>query len=147
MFENSFSSNHNREVSIVLVSRMNCRLISIILIFLCLFVAISGVSAFNMDDNVAEDNNLNNNSDMLLGNSNDDVTVGDDGSLDLNFTELQNKIDTELGMITVTGNVVKKEGESEIIINKSVIMMGGSGDSVIDANHLGGIFNITGGGH
>uniref|UniRef100_UPI00386C7447 beta strand repeat-containing protein n=1 Tax=Methanobrevibacter sp. TaxID=66852 RepID=UPI00386C7447 len=61
-----------------------------------------------------------------------------------NFTQLQTEIDTGGSTLFATSNYVRVAGESDIVINKDLTVIG-SNNPKFDANNLGGIFNVNSG--
>ena len=115
-----------------------------------MILAISAVSAADMDDTsdsaiqsigeTAVDDVVSTGAveDIQTATNDADVLAADG---DGNFTELQTSVNT--GMVMMSKDYTRVEGENDISISRDVTILGNN--HKIDANNLGGIFNVNSG--
>ncbi|WP_405306898.1 Ig-like domain repeat protein [Methanobrevibacter sp.] len=123
---------------------------AIILVMITIILSISAVSAADIDDSsdssiqsiekTAIDEVVSTDAvdDIQTAENNADVLAADG---DGNFTELQTSVNT--GMVVMDKDYTRVEGENDISISRDVTIEGNS--HKIDANNLGGIFNVNSG--
>ena len=124
--------------------------IPILLLIIAMILAISAVSAADMDDTsdsaiqsigeTAVDDVVSTGAveDIQTATNDADVLAADGNG---NFTELQTSVNT--GMVMMSKDYTRVEGENDISISRDVTILGNS--HKIDANNLGGIFNVNSG--
>ena len=116
-----------------------------LLLVVIMVMSISAVNA--VDEDVSDDLVMSQtDSDVLeidsvdedVSQAADDVEILSSGT-SKNFTQLQT--DLSSGFLNLGSDYVRSEGETEVSISDSVVIIG-NGEYKIDANNLGGIFNI-----
>ena len=122
----------------------------LLFIIMIVILTVSVVSAENIDSNDIKTISHNESSvlkldsdiDNVVQSSNNDEVLSD-GSI--NFTELQRQINEkgESAYITLTNDVIRVEGDSEINITSSIVSIDGDNKYKIDAKNLGGIFKVS----
>ena len=132
---------------------MNYKKILLICLILCLAFTISAVSAVDaegMDTNKTlststDDVVQESDGSQLLSVSNDADVLADATGAGGSFSDLQNLINSNNGIITLTGNYTyggSDSGNGGISINKDITIVG-QGNIVIDANGKSRIFNVA----